>query len=352
MKPGLAELSMWNPGALATAAAGATDIRAQLDRTASDTEQSASWTRRGWDSVAADTAFAYIGSAQAEASRIAIVCGELEAALLTAQTSISQARTDALEAATTARGEGFDVTDSGVVAPSASQLVSAGDSDTERSQLQARARALTTQIQNALNAVDAADREARSAIDSLCSRMYTDSSVPGPVSMGSLAPLSPLAATGSSDPGVHGPDWEVDWGIDPKTTAAAAVINGNVDAMQIGAVSAMKDTPDPALKKIFGDIGKLGVSRAGAIGAVGGTIPSIKSNLNSGIDPITAVGSEVAGAGAGLLAGAKVGTAIGGMIGGPIGLAAGFAVGSVIGAGVGHVTSRLVQEGSRGLQHG
>lgn len=351
MKPGLAELSMWNPGALATAAAGATEIRAQLDRTASDTEQSASWTRRGWDSVAADTAFAYIGSAQAEASRIAIVCGELETALLAAHTAIAEARTDALEAANTARGEGCDVTDSGVVTPSRSQRSPAADSGTERGELESRARALTTQIQNALTAVDTADHKAKSAIDSLCSRMYTDASAPAPVSMGSLAPLPPIAETGTGSPDDSGPEWEHTWAVDPKTTAASAVINAKVDAMQMGAGSAMKDAPDPALKKMFGDIGKLGFSRAGALGSVGGAIPSIKENLDGGMDPVTAVGSEVVGAGAGLWAGAKVGAAIG-TFGGPLGTVAGFAIGAAAGAAVGHVSAKLIQKGSHELQGG
>lgn len=352
MKPRLAEMSMWNPGALATAAAAATDIRVQLDRTASDTEQSASWTRRGWDSVAADTAFAYIGSAQTEASRIAIVCGELETALQSAHTAIAEARTDALEAANIARGEGFDVDDDGVVYPSRSQLASAESLDPERTELQSRAQSLTREIRNALTAVDTADQQAKSAIDSLCSRMYTDASAPAPVSMGSLAPLPPIGATGTGSPDDSGPEWEHTWAVDPKTAAASAVINGKVDAMQMGAGSAMKDAPDPALKKLFGDIGKLGFSRVGAVGAVGGAIPSIKSNLDSGIDPVTAVGSEVVGAGAGLMAGAKIGTAVGGMVGGPIGLAAGFAVGAVGGALVGHFTSKGVQKGSHILQGG
>lgn len=353
MRPGLAELATWNPRALGTSAAALTDVRSTLDRMAGDTEQSAAWTRRGWDGVGADTAFALIGFAQSDTSRIAALCSELESVLLAAESAVADARDRALEAAAVAAGEGFDVADDGTVTPSAGQLASAGDTDSRRGELESRGRSHTATIQNALSSVDAADLAATSAVDSLCARLYERSS---PSS--SWAPTLTPPATTSHDPA--GPGWEFDPSVDPRTMTASVVIGGMVEATRMGAVNEMKSSPDPVLNKIFGDVGQSirnpavrrllqGVSRAGAVGAVVGAVPSIKTNLDNGMDPATAVGSEVAGAGAGLLAGATAG-AIGGAVGGPVGIVGGFIAGAVVGGLAGHFTSKGIQGASRALQ--
>lgn len=367
MKPGLAELTNWNPGALAASAAAVTDVRAQLDRTAGDTEQSASWTRRGWDSMGADTAFAHIGSTQSEVTRIAELCGELESALAAAEADIARARDDALEAAAVATGEGFDVADDGVVRRSARQLDLAADSEGEaeaelqREALESRAQLHTTRIQTALSTVDNTDLAAATAIDALCSRMYSDSSVPTPSAQ--LPPLPVGSGAGIGSPTSTEPGWEFDPSLDPKTTAASVTVGGMVDATRAAAVHELRNSPDPVLNKIFGDVGQSlkspvarralqGVSRAGAVGAVAGAVPSIHNNIEGGMDPATAVGSEVVGAGTGLLVSAATAAAVGGMVGGPVGLVGGFIAGATFGALAGHFTAKGIQRGSHDLQEG
>lgn len=356
MKPGLSALATWNPTCLGAAAGTVMDLRSTLDRAASDTEQSAAWTRRGWESAGADAAFAKIGEAQVATARLAMLCGELESALLSGEAEISRARSDAIEAAATARGEGFEVSDCGEVTPSASQVAAASatdgaDSDSTGVELARRARAHTTAIRAALETVDVADLAATSAIDSVCAQMYETS--PSPLGTVSTDLTTALAS---------GPGWEFDPTVNPRTMAASAIIGGMTEATRIGAVNALDEAPDPVLKKLFGGVGDSlddslakkalhGVSRAGAVGAVVGAVPAISDNINNGMDVPTAVGSEVAGAGAGLLAGAATGAAMG-SFGGPVGIVGGFIVGAAFAGLASHGASKLVQSASRTMQEG
>lgn len=351
MRPGLAQLEVWDPAALGAGAARAADLRAGLDRAASDTEQSAAWTRRGWDGPGADAAFVGIGSAQCDTTRIASLIGELEAALLTAEAAVGDARDVALEAAARARAEGFEVADDGEVTPSPAQVA---DAEEDRD-LAHRARTHTAAIRSALDAVDAADLDAKATIDAACAQMYA---APSPA-----ASVISLGTGAGSDPGSSGPGWAFDPGVDPRTMAASTIIGGMTEATRIGAATALDTADDLALRRIFGGMDHLvsgpfakevmkGVSRAGAVGAVASAVPSIHENIEGGMDAPTAIGSEVAGAGAGLFAGAASAALVGAAVGGPVGLVGGFVAGAVVGGGASWLATKTVQFASRKVQDG
>lgn len=337
MRPGFSLLKSWNPASIHNEAQAVRDAAALLATASSTIEDSAYETRTSWRGPGADIAFGGIGNYQQSLHTTERDFLQIANTLDDGADALEPPRANALDLETRALGEGFDVSDEGLVTVSATQQAEAaaenvltpGAAAIALTLLEERAAELSSLIDIELSAIDSADQ-------SMAQALLTGGTPSGSSLLatgGSSTPLDPTqqppgpnmlagSITGSllvqliSD------------GAAPyvKTDKTAAILTHNFDVITPSSGGLVRRVPASAIKQVPGIGNVFTITMAGA---------ATKNDIEAGVEPEAAVLANGAGAlttvtiaATGAAVGAEIAAAAAlGSFGGPFGV--GIAVGSV-----------------------